>query len=135
MCRCGLWHLVPLECIVRSRIKASSPGSAFMVKSETRYKDDVLTTSSLPSRGWRWLVVVLLFGLSCASYVERVNISVAAELMMPALSLTKSDMALIFNSFLIGYAIFQVPAGWLGDRFGPRLVLGASSFLWGLLTL
>jgi ACS family glucarate transporter-like MFS transporter len=106
-----------------------------MVKTGNRYKDDVLTTSSLPSRGWRWLVVVMLFGLSCASYVERVNISVAAELMMPALSLSKSDMALIFNSFLIGYAIFQVPAGWLGDRFGPRLVLGGSSFLWGLLTL
>jgi MFS transporter, ACS family, glucarate transporter len=77
----------------------------------------------------------MLFGLSCASYVERMNISVAAELMMPALSLSKGDMALIFNSFLIGYAIFQVPAGWLGDRFGSRLVLGASSFLWGLLTL
>ncbi len=77
----------------------------------------------------------MLFGLSCASYVERMNISVAAELMMPALSLSKGEMALIFNSFLIGYAIFQVPAGWLGDRFGSRLVLGASSFLWGLLTL
>jgi MFS transporter, ACS family, glucarate transporter len=77
----------------------------------------------------------MLFGLSCASYVERVNISVAAELMMPALSLSKGDMSLIFNSFLIGYAIFQVPAGWLGDRFGPRLVLGASSCLWGFLTL
>jgi MFS transporter, ACS family, glucarate transporter len=77
----------------------------------------------------------MLFGLSCASYVERVNISVAAELMMPALSLSKGDMALIFNSFLIGYAIFQVPAGWLGDRFGSRLVLGVSSFLWALLTV
>jgi ACS family glucarate transporter-like MFS transporter len=77
----------------------------------------------------------MLFGLSCASYVERVNISVAAELMMPALSLSKSDMSLIFNSFLLGYASFQVPAGWLGDRFGSRLVLGVSSLLWGLLTL
>lgn len=100
-----------------------------------RYKEDVPTTSSLPSRRLRWFVVVMLFGLSCASYVERMNISVAAELMMPALSLSKGDMALIFNSFLIGYAIFQVPAGWLGDRFGSRLVLGASSFLWGSLTL
>lgn len=54
---------------------------------------------------------------------------------MPALSLTKGDMSVIFNSFLIGYAIFQVPAGWLGDRFGSRVVLGASSFLWGILTL
>jgi ACS family glucarate transporter-like MFS transporter len=106
-----------------------------LLKPASRYKDDVPITSSLPSRRLQWLVVVMLFGLSSASYVERVNISVAAELMMPALSLSKGDMALIFNSFLIGYAIFQVPAGWLGDRFGTRLVLGASSFLWGLFTV
>ena len=80
-------------------------------------------------------MVAMLFGLSFASYVERVNISVAAELMMPSLALSKSDMALIFNGFLIGYALFQVPAGWLGDRFGARLVLGISAVVWGLLTL
>lgn len=83
----------------------------------------------------QWLLVTLILGLSYASYVERVNISVAAELMMPDLSINKSDMSLVFNSFLVGYAIFQVPAGWLGDRFGPRLVLGVSSFAWGILTL
>ncbi len=76
-----------------------------------------------------------LFGLSFASYMERMNLSVAAELMMPALSLTKSDFAVIFNSFLFGYAIFQVPAGWLGDRFGPRIVLGLSALAWGVLTV
>ena len=61
----------------------------------------------------RWFVVATLFGLSFASYMERMNLSVAAELMMPALSLTKSDLAVIFNSFLLGYAIFRYrPAGW-----------------------
>jgi ACS family glucarate transporter-like MFS transporter len=84
---------------------------------------------------YRWFIVAMLFGLSFASYVERVNISVAAELMMPSLSLSKSDMALIFNGFLIGYALFQVPVGWLGDRFGARLVLGLSAITWGALTL
>ena len=77
----------------------------------------------------------MLFGLSFASYVERVNISIAAELMMPALALSKSDMALIFNGFLIGYALFQVPVGWLGDKYGARLVLGVSAIVWGLCTL
>jgi hypothetical protein len=59
------------------------------------------------------LIVALLFGLSLASYVERVNISVAAEIMMRALSLSKSDLSLVFNSFLVGYAIFSkcLPAG------------------------
>ena len=54
---------------------------------------------------------------------------------MPALSLTKSDMALLFNSFLFGYALFQVPVGALGDRFGARRVLGVSALLWAALTV
>src|SRR3984957_19942212 len=87
------------------------------------------------SRRVRWFVVATLFGISFASYMERMNLSVAAELMMPALSLTKSDLAVIFNSFLLGYAFFQVPAGWLGDRFGSRLVLGLSALAWGILTV
>jgi ACS family glucarate transporter-like MFS transporter len=90
---------------------------------------------SITSRQVRWFVVATLFGLSFASYMERMNLSVAAELMMPALLLTKSDLAVIFNSFLLGYAIFQVPAGWLGDRFGSRLVLGLSALVWGILTV
>jgi MFS transporter, ACS family, glucarate transporter len=89
----------------------------------------------ITSRRVRWFVVATLFGLSFASYMERMNLSVAAELMMPALSLTKSDLAVIFNSFLLGYAIFQVPAGWFGDRFGSRMVLGVSALAWGVLTV
>jgi MFS transporter, ACS family, glucarate transporter len=89
----------------------------------------------IPSRPLRWFVVATLFALSFASYMERVNLSVAAELMMPALSLTKTDLAIIFNSFLLGYAVFQVPAGWLGDRFGARMVLGLSALAWGVLTV
>jgi ACS family glucarate transporter-like MFS transporter len=83
----------------------------------------------------RWFVVAALFGLSFASYMERMNLSIAAELMMPALSLTKGELALTFNGFLLGYAIFQIPAGWLGDRFGARTVLGLSAVAWGVLTV
>jgi MFS transporter, ACS family, glucarate transporter len=44
-------------------------------------------------------------------------------------------MALVFNGCLIGYALFQVPIGWLGDKFGARLVLGISAIAWGAITL
>jgi ACS family glucarate transporter-like MFS transporter len=95
----------------------------------------VTSLHPITSQRLRWFVVATLFGLSFASYMERVNISIAAELMMPALSLTKSDLAIIFNSFLLGYAVFQVPAGWLGDSFGSRMVLGLSALAWGVLTV
>ena len=77
----------------------------------------------------------MLFGVTFVSYLDRVNLSIAAESFMPALSLTKGDMAWVFNSFLVGYAIFQVPTGWLGDRSGARRVLGWSTLLVGLITL
>jgi MFS transporter, ACS family, glucarate transporter len=80
----------------------------------------------------RRIVLAMLFGFSFVSYLERVNISIAAELMMPALSLTKMQMGHIFSSFLIGYAIFQVPAGMLGDIKGPRFTLAAAALLWGV---
>jgi len=83
----------------------------------------------------RWMILAMLFGFSFVSYVERVNISVAAELMMPALSLTKTEMGQIFTSFLLGYAIFQVPAGFLGDRIGPRLTLFGAALGWGITTI
>ena len=35
----------------------------------------------------------------------------------------KVTMGIIFSSFIWAYALFQVPGGWLGDRFGPRKVL------------
>ena len=33
-------------------------------------------------------------------------------------------MGYIFSAFVWAYALFQVPGGWLSDRFGARKVLG-----------
>jgi len=64
------------------------------------------------------------------SYVERTNIAVAAAVMMPELSLSGTQMGQIFSSFLWGYAIFQIPAGRIGDVVGPRITLTLAALLW-----
>src|SRR5215470_9558111 len=69
------------------------------------------------------------------SYVERMNISVAAALMMPELSLSSMQMGQIFSSFLWGYAIFQIPAGWFGDVVGPRITLTLAALLWWITSI
>src|SRR5436305_2162007 len=76
-----------------------------------------------------------LSGFALVSYMARANISIAAELMIPALGLSHVQMGQIFTSFLVGYAIFQVPGGALGDRVGPRLTLGVSALVWAACTL
>ena len=79
-------------------------------------------------------IIALLSIFSFVSYLERTNISVAAAFMMPELGLTQIQMGQIFSSFLIGYTLFQIPTGILGDRFGPRVVLAVAGLVWAVTT-
>ena len=83
----------------------------------------------------RWTIVAILSGVSIVSYLQRMNISIAAKFMRPELGLSLEQMGYVFNSFLIGYTIFQIPSGIWGDRRGPRLVLTLSALVWGITTV
>jgi MFS transporter, ACS family, glucarate transporter len=87
-----------------------------------------------PMGNIRWYIVAMLVGFSMVSYIERMNISVAAKFMMPELGLSQIQMGQIFSAFLIGYSLLQVPFGMLGDRFGPYRVLSAIAWCWAALT-
>lgn len=86
-----------------------------------------------PSR-FRWVILGLLLAISIVTYIDRVNISVTARQMMPALGLTDLQMGQVFSAFVFGYALCQIPGGWLGDRWGARLVLTLAVIWWSLFT-
>ena len=93
--------------------------------------------SSIPSSqptGVRWRILFLLLLISIVTYIDRVNISVTARHMMPSLGLTDIQMGWIFSAFVLGYALFQVPGGWMGDRWGPRRVLTFAVIWWSIFT-
>ncbi len=93
--------------------------------------------SSIPSTqptGIRWRILFLLLLISIVTYIDRVNISVTARQMMPSLGLTDIQMGWIFSAFVLGYALFQVPGGWMGDRWGPRRVLTFAVIWWSIFT-
>jgi ACS family glucarate transporter-like MFS transporter len=91
-------------------------------------------TPQRPSRV-RWRILGLLFVISVVTYVDRVNISVAGKAIMPALGLSAVQMGTVFSSFVLGYALFQIPGGWLGDRWGARVVLTAAVLWWSCFTV
>ncbi len=85
----------------------------------------------------RSLIFVLIFGFACASYLQRQGIGIAAERMMPELGLSQVQVGWLMNAFLITYAVFQVPGGLFGQRFGARFtitVIGILSVLASVLT-
>ena len=91
----------------------------------------------MPTPRIRSLIFVLIFGFACASYLQRQGIGIAAERMMPELGLTQVQVGWLMNAFLITYAVFQVPGGLFGQRFGARLtiaIIGILSVLASVLT-
>ena len=83
----------------------------------------------------RRTIVVLLSAFSLVGYVLRMNISVAAPLMMTELHLDKVQMGRVFSAFMLGYALFQIPWGVSGDRIGPGRTLTWAAIVWTLTTV
>jgi len=86
-----------------------------------------------PSKG-RWYVLVIISVMYLITYLDRVNISTAAPQISKEFGFDNVTMGYIFSAFVWAYATFQVPGGWLSDRFGARGVLAAIVAYWSLMT-
>lgn len=82
----------------------------------------------------RYAVVAGLFAMMLITYIDRAAISSAALAISGDLGLSNQAMGGVFGAFALGYAIAQVPGGWLADRYGPRLALALVVAVWSLFT-
>jgi ACS family D-galactonate transporter-like MFS transporter len=80
----------------------------------------------------RWLVLGLVFLGILVSYIDRGNLSVAAESIMHDLRLQPSTMGVLLSAFFWTYAACQIPAGLLVDRFGVRSVYAVAFAVWSV---
>lgn len=78
----------------------------------------------------RFLLCFWLFILSAISFLDRTNISIAGTQLSHQFGLGNQRLGWIFSAFLIGYASFQLPAGILAVRYGPRKVLTGGVLVW-----
>ena len=73
--------------------------------------------------------------LAVIQYIDRVCISQAAPLVSEDLGLSPRQMGYVFSAFTLAYALFEIPAGYLGDRIGPRKVLLRIVLWWSFFTV
>ncbi len=89
--------------------------------------------AAAPTRA-RHLVVGLTLILTAIAYLDRVCISTASRAIQLDLRLTDAQLGYVFSAFTFAYAVFEVPSGWLVDRFGPRLMLTRIVVWWSAMT-
>lgn len=92
-----------------------------------------MNATAVPTRV-RWRIIALIFVVYVLMFFDRVNISIAAHYIMPEYGLSQLEFGAIFTSFLLAYALAQIPGGWLGDRFGPRRVMTWAIVWWSAFT-
>ncbi len=82
----------------------------------------------------RHRVLALMFALTLITYLDRVCISATAGAMSEELGLTRVQMGEVFSIFVLGYTLFEIPGGWLADRFGSRMLLTRIVIWWSAFT-
>src|SRR5262245_45852771 len=83
----------------------------------------------------RYLVMTFLCVLSFLTYFDRVCIMRAQGDIQKDLALSDGQMGLIFGAFWLAYALFEIPGGWMGDRYGARPTLTRIVLAWSLFTM
>lgn len=86
-----------------------------------------------PSRT-RYGVIVFAVLLGIIHYIDRVCISKARPYIQHDLGLDDTQMGYVFSAFTLAYALFEIPGGWLGDKWGPRRVLLRIVMFWSVFT-
>src|SRR5712692_5341108 len=82
----------------------------------------------------RWRIVALVALITTIMYIDRFNLGVSGKYIQDEFGFSNTTLGFILSAFIFSYAIFQVPAGWLGDRFGPKGILTSALLWWSLFT-
>ncbi|MBQ17740.1 MAG: MFS transporter [Planctomycetaceae bacterium] len=83
----------------------------------------------LPSRK-RYVVMTAICLAATIAYMGRNCLGVASEHVQADLEIDEIQMGWAMTAFFLAYSLAQVPAGWLGNHFGPRAMLSIYATIW-----
>lgn len=82
----------------------------------------------------RYGVLAWLCAATVIAYVDRGCIAIAQQAIASDLRLSEEAMGDIMGAFFVAYALFQLPAGWLGNAWGSRRALPVFAACWSAFT-
>jgi D-galactonate transporter len=82
----------------------------------------------------RWIVAGMMWAAIAINYIDRMVLSAAAPRIQSDFHLSAVQMGVVMSAFFWSYALLQLPAGMLADRFGQKKILGLAVLWWSLAT-
>ncbi|MEE9098039.1 MFS transporter [Pseudarthrobacter phenanthrenivorans] len=83
----------------------------------------------------RWYLIALLVIGGIINYMDRNNLSIANTTIAKEFGLNALQMGLLLSAFSWPYAIANLPAGYLVDRFGPKKMFAWAAGLWSVVSM
>ncbi|WP_313571104.1 MFS transporter [Pantoea piersonii] len=83
----------------------------------------------------RWGIILILLMAAIINYLDRANLSIANTTIAKEFGFSQTEMGLLLSAFLWPYALANLPAGWLVDRFGPKKMFSYGVGLWSTFTV
>lgn len=71
----------------------------------------------------RWMMLGFVVLIMLVDSLDRAVMGIAGKGIQDELSLGTQTMGWVLSAYTLGYALFQLPWGYAGDRFGPRRIL------------
>ena len=83
----------------------------------------------------RYALIMLIFLVGAVVNIDRSNISIAGPYISADYHISQIQLGWVFSAFMIGYATFLIPAGWIAGKLGPRRTLTAGLVWWGVFSV
>ncbi|AZH83749.1 MFS transporter [Plantibacter sp. PA-3-X8] len=95
----------------------------------------VLTKAEKKTVRIRWFLVGFLVLGGVVNYLDRSTLSVANTTIAQEFGLNALQMGLLLSAFSWPYAIANLPAGFLVDKFGPKKMFAFAAGAWSLVSM
>jgi len=82
----------------------------------------------------RYRILALIASLSVLTYLDRICIQRVQPDIQSDLGLSDTEFGLVYSAFMVGYALFEMPVGWLSDVWGTRTVILRIVLWWSFFT-
>lgn len=89
--------------------------------------------SERPS-GVRHIIVTVATLMAVLLYLDRFCVGFAVDYIREDLDLSQKQISWFISAFFWSYALAQVPAGWMSDRYGARIMLTIYILSWSFFT-